>query len=70
VQISLKLWIEDQHPKKKTITASISVINRKATILYDYWKKHLGESADTAPEFHAKIGSIDSRIGLSCIILN
>jgi hypothetical protein len=24
--------------------------------LYDYWKKHLGESAATAPEFHANKG--------------
>jgi hypothetical protein len=42
--------------RKNNITLSISVIQGMAMSLYDYWMKHLGESAATAPEFHANKG--------------
>jgi hypothetical protein len=38
----------------------VSVIQGKAMRMYDYWKKHLNESATNAPEFHASRGWLKS----------
>jgi hypothetical protein len=40
----------------KIIPVSLSSIQVMAMSLYDDWKKHFGESAANAPEFHVSKG--------------